>query len=584
MTSKTSSRHAGQTRNTGELERTRIPPSRQLSGKYFLGSFAGEHVAGTEFVIGASLVALGVSTGDLLLGLLLGNLMAVLSWAWVCTPIATRSRMTLYWYIERLAGKRFAWIYNLLNGLIFAVISGAMITVSASAFRVVTGIPTQTGWYPESVSFVILALFVGAITVWLTLKGFKLIANFSTVCAPWMAVMFVASGIVSIGILLQLGEQQGVIGLSNVVDQFVWTGITPAGDPGISVWIIAAWAWGANMPQHLGMSDMSTLRFARKTSYGYFSAAGMYIGHFVAWLCSGLMGATAALLAQSQLIDMDPGGVAFRILGIMGLLAVVIAGWTTSIPCLYRAGLAFQSIFPRYSRTQVTLAVGSLTTVIACSPFVFNQWLNVLSYFIMLIAPIGGIIAAEHFILPRQGIRPFWREHQKNIDNVPAFVTWGMSVAVGVILLSLDAIHLFTLFIPVWLTSLIGYPLICFLMGVRRESKGDLHLAAYGPVNPEEIAGDKPPATVPVQRRNPWYYLALACLVVILAISVASYLSHRPLEFLDTFRWLIIAPTVVYFIAATKWMKGRRRVRRDVASHKQQWQKTAVSSDNTPHR
>ena len=35
-----------------ELEYQRIPPSKQLSGKYFLGAYSGEHVAGTEFVIG----------------------------------------------------------------------------------------------------------------------------------------------------------------------------------------------------------------------------------------------------------------------------------------------------------------------------------------------------------------------------------------------------------------------------------------------------------------------------------------------------------------------------------------------------
>ncbi len=47
-----------ETGQDGEFEHQRIPASRQLSGKYFLGSYAGEHVAGTEFVIGASLVAL----------------------------------------------------------------------------------------------------------------------------------------------------------------------------------------------------------------------------------------------------------------------------------------------------------------------------------------------------------------------------------------------------------------------------------------------------------------------------------------------------------------------------------------------
>lgn len=551
-----------ETSHSGEFEHQRIPASHQLSGKYFLGSFAGEHVAGTEFVIGASLVALGVSTSDLLWGLLIGNLFAVLSWAWVCSPVAVRSRMTIYWYLERLAGKRFSLVYNLLNGLIFAVISGAMITVSASAFRVVTDIPPQTAWYPQSISFVALVLFVGAITVWLTTKGFKLIANFSTVCAPWMATMFLVSGIVTVPILLNMGELDGITSLAGVVDTFVWTGAAPDGSPGISVWIIAAWAWGANLPQHLGMSDMTIMRFARKSSYGYFSAAGMYIGHYMAWVCAGLMGATAALLAGSQLTEMDPGGVAFRILGAMGLLAVVIAGWTTSIPCLYRAGLAFQAVFPKHSRVRVTAITGVATTIIACFPFVFTQWLNVLSYFIMLMAPVGAIIAAEHFLLPRMNVRPFWREQQGLAVNRPAFMAWGVGILVGIACLWEGSLHLFTLFIPVWFSSFIAYPLLCRLNGATSEQGIDFYQEAYGPLNPPDQVGDDVATHMPVHRRDPWYFTALGCLVVIVGIGGwAWFQGMDSAGYLSGFQLFIIVPTVVYFVAATLWMKNRRAPR-----------------------
>lgn len=549
------------TGGAGEFERQRIPPSQQLSGKYFLGAYAGEHVAGTEFVIGASLVSLGVSTVDLLWGLLIGNLMAVLSWAWICSPIATRSRMTIYWYLERLAGKRLAAVYSLLNGLIFAVTAGAMITVSASAFRVVTSIPPQTAWYPQSLSFVALVLFVGAITVWMTIKGFKLIANFSTVCSPWMAAMFLASGVISVPVLLHMGELEGIATLSGVVDTFVWSGTTPEGDPGISMWVIAAWAWGCNLPMHLGMSDMSILRFARKSSYGYFSAAGMYIGHYMAWVCAGLMGATAALLAQSELLGMDPGGIAFRILGAMGLVAVVVAGWTTSIPSLYRAGLAFQSVFTQYSRVNVTIATGVVTTLIACFPFVFTQWLNVLSYFFILIAPIGAIIVAEHFLLPRLGMRPFWREAQGLRHNKPAVLAWIIGIGVGVALLLEGSVHLFALFIPGWLASLVAYPLLCRATNVEKHHDGDVYLDAYGPVQPEETVGMSA-QQAPVNVRDPWYFIAIGCLLIILGAAGWAWLEEGGvIAHLEAFQNLIVIPTALYFLAATLWMRNRRKPR-----------------------
>ncbi|MGQ7246469.1 purine-cytosine permease family protein [Halomonas sp. V046] len=543
-----------------ELEYQRIPPSRQLSGKYFLGAYSGEHVAGTEFVIGAALVTLGVGTSDLIWGLILGNFMAVLSWAWICSPVATRTRMTVYWFLARLAGKKISYIYNIVNGLFYAVIAGAMITVSASAFRVMTDIPPQTGLYPTSVSFVVLALFVGAFTVWLTLKGFKLIANFSTVCAPWMAIMFLVSGILAIPIVTQLGAEQGMTGLGAVLDGLVWTGVTPSGEAGINMWVIAAWAWGINLPMHLGMSDMSILRFARKSSYGYFSAAGMYIGHFMAWVCAGILGATSAMLLKEALVDLDPGAIAYRLLGAMGLVAVVVAGWTTSIPSLYRSGLAFQAVFHRHKPFNVALAVGAATTAIACFPFAFSALLDVLSYFVMVMAPVGAIIAAEHFALPRLRIRPLWREHQGIDDNRPALITWVIGVALGATLIALPQVHLFTVFIPVWLTAFIVYPVLCRVMGANTESGIDYYAEAYGPVDPPELPGESAEPNPPV-RRDPWYFVALGCLVVILIAGLWSWMGDPAgaVDYVETFKMLVVPVTVVYFIAATLWIRNRRK-------------------------
>jgi len=62
-----------------EFEREPVSPDKFQSPRQFAGLFAGEHVAATEFVIGAFFVLHGVSLKDLLVGLLVGNLLAVLS-------------------------------------------------------------------------------------------------------------------------------------------------------------------------------------------------------------------------------------------------------------------------------------------------------------------------------------------------------------------------------------------------------------------------------------------------------------------------------------------------------------------------
>ena len=77
---------------TEEFEREPVPASHLKSWKSFLGMYAGEHAAGTEFVIGPLFLTAGVSAFDLIVGLLIGNLMAVLSWRFLTAEIAVKHR------------------------------------------------------------------------------------------------------------------------------------------------------------------------------------------------------------------------------------------------------------------------------------------------------------------------------------------------------------------------------------------------------------------------------------------------------------------------------------------------------------
>ena len=132
-----------------EFERRPVSEDQLKGGRYFAGAFAGEHIAATEFVIGVLFVNLGARTFDVIVGLLIGNLLAVLSWTLVCATIAVRTRLTLYWYLRDIVGPAMMAIYSVLNGLLYCILGGAMITVAASAIRIAFGIPEQTRWYPE---------------------------------------------------------------------------------------------------------------------------------------------------------------------------------------------------------------------------------------------------------------------------------------------------------------------------------------------------------------------------------------------------------------------------------------------------
>ena len=62
-----------------EFDRQPVSADRIQGSSTFVALFAGEHIAGTEFVIGPLFVAHGVTATDLFGGLIVGNLLAVLS-------------------------------------------------------------------------------------------------------------------------------------------------------------------------------------------------------------------------------------------------------------------------------------------------------------------------------------------------------------------------------------------------------------------------------------------------------------------------------------------------------------------------
>ena len=76
-----------------------------------------------------------------------------------------------------------------------------------------------------------------------------------------------------------------------------------------------------NLAYHAGLTDMTIFRYAKKMSYGWVGIYGMFVGHFFAWTCAGVMGATAALLAGKGLSQLDSGAVAGSVLGWAGLIA-----------------------------------------------------------------------------------------------------------------------------------------------------------------------------------------------------------------------------------------------------------------------
>ncbi len=193
---------------------------------HFAGLYAAENVAGTEFIFGATFVILGASIVDVLIGLAIGNLLAVLSFRFLAASIAVGTRMSVYTYLSRVAGGATSKVFNGLNAFLFAIISAAMITVSATAFRLVLDFEPQTEPFPTSLSFIVLALAFGSVAVLVAAFGFNALAEFASICAPWLVTMFAVGGLVMLPAVSQAATG------STIVDG--WSGFLEMGESEIS--------------------------------------------------------------------------------------------------------------------------------------------------------------------------------------------------------------------------------------------------------------------------------------------------------------------------------------------------------------
>lgn len=456
-----------------EAEQLPVPKHKLHNWTHFAGLYAAEHVAATEFVIGATFVSLGAKTTDILLGLLIGNILAVLSWTLITSPIAVETRLSLYTYLNKIAGDSMSKLYNWANVLIFTVISAAMITVSATAVRFAFDIPAQLNWYPSNAWFVLIVLLVGSFVVFITIYGFDAVSDFSGICAPWLFVMFTCGAMVLLpalslsvlGSTLPASWQEFIY----IGDQSIWTGVNSAGEPGIGLLEVIGFAWAANTITHFGLIDMALLRYAKKKIYGLATSTGMMFGHYVAWIAAGIMGAGAAVIIGKSISEIDPGDVAFYALGMSGFVIVIVAGWTTAITNLYRAGLAAQAVFPSTSRKRTTLIVGLVTMVVACFPFVFSQILPLLTYAGLIVVPVGAIVFAEHQIFPRIGYTRYWSSYRQVVFSTPAIASWILGLILSFGLNVLDIMSFYYLFIPTWIFTILIYTFLAGRAGAKEK-------------------------------------------------------------------------------------------------------------------
>ena len=362
----------------------------------------------------------------------------------------------MYYQLERIAGGSLVKFYNLVNGVLFCFLAGAMITVSASAvgipFGIFYAVPENTLGLGAP-SFTGLVVAVGVVIAIVAAAGYTTVAKVANIAAPWMIAVFAACGIVSLG-------QMGATSWEAISEGKFWNDAIAfvqekEGPQQFGFWQIVVFAWLCNGAMHFGMADLSIFRFAKSANAGWAPSIGMFLGHYMAWIAAALL--LAAQIKLSQDHSANPGALAWGALGWTGIICVVIAGWTTANPTIYRAGLAFQGVMPGASRMVMTLVAGAVATLAGAFPNLSAQLLGFVGTYGTVLGPMGAVIFVDYWLFRNFGLQDELAHQNELSFNISVAVAWLLPVVVGLYLIFWQGLFAAYAVIPCWIACGVIY-------------------------------------------------------------------------------------------------------------------------------
>ena len=219
-----------------------------------------------------------------------------------------------------------------------------------------------------------------------------------------------------------------------------------------------------------------------------------------------------------------------------------------------------------------------MTTAIACSPFVFTKLLDFVGLYGLLLMPVGAIVFVEHWIFPKIGLTQFWVSHKKLLLSWPALLSWGIAIAVALTLERAGILHLFFLFVPVWLLTAVLYIIFASMAGAREGprlagTKFEDEPAKEIPEKAEsEPTASKSDVDVPAAQKIEnskdavlWISRVvtvvslLMCLILPIWVYVTAGRQYE--QNFATFKNILIWPTLIYFVAGTIWAIKRDKAK-----------------------
>ena len=148
---------------------------------------------------------------------------------------------------------------------------------------------------------------------------------------------------------------------------------------------------------------------------------------------------------------------AASVAGLAGIICVIVAGWTTANPTIYRAGLAFQAMFPKSNRSTVTLIAGGVATIAGIFPAFTWQLLGFVGLYGLILAPMGAIIFFDWHYRRQSSVESLHQLTPVGPVNMAVLLAWliPVSISLGLIFIKGVTPHYCTL--PSWIATGILY-------------------------------------------------------------------------------------------------------------------------------
>jgi len=163
------------------------------------------------------------------------------------------------------------------------------------------------------------------------------------------------------------------------------------------------------------------------------------------------------LQADPSNTTVSPGPMAMKTMGYAGVLLVLISGWTTANPIIYRSGLAFQSINSKWPRAKVTLVAGAIASFIGIFPGLSMKFMNFAALYGLILMPMGAVIFADHFLVKKAGMLPFFAEKKKISFFLPPAIAWLLTLSLCLLMNLRFGLQIFFLGLPGWFIAVLIY-------------------------------------------------------------------------------------------------------------------------------